>query len=67
MAARGHNITYVTPDLDKNPPPNVQYIHIDGVYEFMYKDGLNLAELYKESSIDSVVTLNDFGLHACAG
>lgn len=36
LAARGHNVTYVSPDLDKNPPANVHYIHMAELYNEAY-------------------------------
>lgn len=33
----------------------------------MYKNEMNLAMLHNESSVDTVATLNNFGLGACGG
>lgn len=32
LAKRGHNITVISPDDDKNPPPGVHYILIEDQY-----------------------------------
>ena len=32
LARRGHNITVISPDIDKNPPPGVHYILIEDQY-----------------------------------
>lgn len=32
MAKRGHNVTVLSPDYDKNPPPGVHYIWIEDQY-----------------------------------
>lgn len=37
LASRGHNVTIVSPDVDKNFVPNVHYIHLEEVYAFCYK------------------------------
>lgn len=36
LAARGHNVTVVSPDIDKNPPKGVHYIHLEGIYSDEY-------------------------------
>lgn len=36
LAARGHNVTILSADRDKNPPNGVHYIHIEGLYNEMY-------------------------------
>lgn len=33
LAAAGHNLTVVSNDLDKNPPPNAHYIYLEKTYE----------------------------------
>ena len=37
LAARGHNITFVSPDVDKKPAPNVNFVHLEEVYSHYYK------------------------------
>lgn len=32
LAARGHNITIISPDIDKNPPKGVHHIYLEGIY-----------------------------------
>lgn len=32
LAARGHNVTVISVDRDKNPPKNVHYIYLEGIY-----------------------------------
>lgn len=31
-----HNITVLSTDIESNPPANVHYIHLDGIYEKLY-------------------------------
>lgn len=33
LAERGYNITYISPDADKNPPSNLHQIHIENLYD----------------------------------
>lgn len=37
LAARGHNVTFVSPDVDKKGTPNVHYIHLEKTYAHFYK------------------------------
>lgn len=32
LAARGHNVTIIAPDVVKNPSKGVHYIYLEGVY-----------------------------------
>lgn len=32
LAARGHNVTVIAPDIVENPPQGVHYILLEGVY-----------------------------------
>lgn len=51
LAARGHNVTVISPDVAKNPPKGVHHIYLEGIYNdewrawqkhlFTYTDGLN--------------------------
>lgn len=36
LAARGHNITYLSPDKDKNVVKNMHFIQLEGLYEGAY-------------------------------
>lgn len=33
LAKNGHNITAISPDIDRSPPPEVHYIQIKGTHE----------------------------------
>lgn len=37
LGARGHNVTVVSPDVDKIPPKNVHFVHLEQVYAHYYK------------------------------
>lgn len=68
LAARGHNVTVLSTDVDPLPPQNVTYVHMEGVYDLFYKEhDTNLVLLYNESATASVDTLWDFGLLSCEG
>lgn len=36
LALKGHNVTYYSPDLAKNTPPNLHQIHFDKAYDVYY-------------------------------
>uniref|UniRef100_A0A7G3B2Y9 UDP-glucuronosyltransferase n=1 Tax=Lutzomyia longipalpis TaxID=7200 RepID=A0A7G3B2Y9_LUTLO len=36
LAARGHNVTSLSPDIEENTPENLHYLHLDRVYEVLY-------------------------------
>lgn len=40
LAARGHNVTIISPDEEKNPPKNTHYIHIEGLYSDLYYEAV---------------------------
>ena len=41
LAARGHNITCISPDIETKQIPNMHYIHLENVYDYLYKYFLN--------------------------
>lgn len=68
MAARGHNITVLSTDFDPNPPTNVTYIHLEGVYDFMYeKEKLELISMGYMNPVESIEPLYSFSVLACQG
>lgn len=68
LAARGHNVTVLSTDVDPNAPPNVTYVHMEGVYDLFYKEhDTNLVLNHNETSIQSVDTLTAYGLLSCEG
>lgn len=40
LAARGHNVTVIAADQDKNPPNGVHYIYMEGLYNKFYYEGV---------------------------
>lgn len=69
LAARGHNVTYVSPDLDKNPPKNVHYIHMAEMYNEAYYEFVE--NLIKDNGTVSPVLqpyfFTEYMLQACKG
>lgn len=68
LAAKGHNLTILSVNYDPNPPANVHYIHMEGVYDYMYKEmNLDLVGLHNETTMHSVLSLYAFGTVSCIG
>lgn len=68
MADKGHNVTVLSTDIDGKAPQNVTYVHMEGVYDYMYKDlNVDLVSLHKETSTEAVMSLYAFGTVSCLG
>lgn len=68
LAKNGHNVTVLSVDKDPNPPKNVHYIHMEGVYDYMYKEiYVDLVGLHNETTMHSVLSLYAFGTVSCIG
>lgn len=68
LAARGHNITVLSADIDARPPANVTYLLMDGVYELFYEEhDTDLIGSQPESTADSVRFLWAYAERACEG
>lgn len=64
LAARGHNITMITPVIDRNPPVGVHYIHIENLDEVYY--GYNKKKVEKLSANPFVTSLKaHFAAETC--
>lgn len=68
IAARGHNVTVISTNFDPNPPENVTYIHLEGVYDFMYKDEkLDLISFGYMDPLEAIEPMYSFSTLACKG
>lgn len=38
LAAKGHNVTFVSPDVSKDVKPNVHYVYLEKVYDSFYSE-----------------------------
>ncbi|XP_001663064.2 UDP-glucuronosyltransferase 2B18-like [Aedes aegypti] len=68
LAERGHNVTVVSPDIEKNPPKNVTYIHLENIYDEMYNTSnrqmLDFFEMHK-SPMSILRMLDEFTIVCC--
>lgn len=53
LAGRGHNITMIAPDIDKNPPAGVNYIHLENLYTGYHKE-------YNKKKVEQKISANPF-------
>lgn len=69
----GHNVTVLSPDIEKNPIENVHYIHIETIYEQLYgnNDGVeatyNLTEMVmaKQTEFEELAMFTEFAATLC--
>lgn len=55
-------------NVDENPPENIHYIHMEGVYEYMYDElGVDLVAAAYDSPLEAVDVLWGFSAAACSG
>ena len=68
LAARGHNLTVISGDLDKNPPNGVHYIHMDGLYSEFYNEVVKSAFLPPQSNVfEANIEFTDYMSFTCKG
>lgn len=67
LAARGHNITVLSVDVDRDPPSNVHYIHLEGIYEHFFneEDGLDLIAIAKLPPLQISDFMYPFWIELC--
>uniref|UniRef100_A0A182JWK3 UDP-glucuronosyltransferase n=1 Tax=Anopheles christyi TaxID=43041 RepID=A0A182JWK3_9DIPT len=69
MGKRGHNVTVLSADIEKSPPANVSYVHLENFYSTMYntsmRDTLNFFEMANESPAKMLKLFDEFGLNLC--
>ncbi|KAJ6644162.1 UDP-glycosyltransferase UGT5 [Pseudolycoriella hygida] len=58
LAARGHNVTVISPDREKNPPNGVHYIQMNGLYDGIYKE--TVKEYFTPYEVSPFAKLQDF-------
>lgn len=58
----------LSPDLNTNPPANVHYIYMEGVYDYLYNEtNIDLFAMHKDNAIKNVANLYDYGMASCLG
>lgn len=68
LAARGHNVTMISADRDKNAPHGVHYIQMDGLYSVLYDDIVKNAFASNEKNpFEAITEFTDYMSSICAG
>lgn len=69
MAAHGHNITILTPDIDKKPPKNVHYIYLNGLYNELYEEIVKsfFDQPHPANTFGATIEFTDYMTVTCEG
>ncbi|KAG4070514.1 hypothetical protein HA402_012304 [Bradysia odoriphaga] len=69
LAANGHNLTILSPDVDREVTPGVHYIWAEKVYSNLYNgsDAINIIDMADESPYETIVTFYGWGITSCEG
>lgn len=69
LAAKGHNVTFVSADTVKKSTPNVHYIHLEKTYEAFFGDGdsSNVLDFANETAVESIMGLPEVFAVVCGG
>uniref|UniRef100_A0A182JC23 Glucuronosyltransferase n=1 Tax=Anopheles atroparvus TaxID=41427 RepID=A0A182JC23_ANOAO len=69
MGKRGHNVTVISADIEKKPPANVSYIHLENFYSTMFNlsmsQNIDYFEMANESPITMLRMIDEFGMTLC--
>ncbi|XP_055531921.1 UDP-glucosyltransferase 2-like [Wyeomyia smithii] len=66
LAARGHNLTIVSADVEKVAKPNMTYIHLERAYSFLH-EVVDLGEMSNANAFGGVRSLYAWGTGMCKG
>uniref|UniRef100_A0A182PSE1 UDP-glycosyltransferases domain-containing protein n=1 Tax=Anopheles epiroticus TaxID=199890 RepID=A0A182PSE1_9DIPT len=69
LAARGHNITVVSPDIERKPKPNVTYIHLEKTYDTIHEGStaIDFYEMGQSGILESMKIFYDYAISMCIG
>lgn len=70
LAAKGHNVTVFSVNVDPDPPTNVTYIHLENTYNILYGNVNASNDIMKrsmDSPFEAVMSAYKFGTLACIG
>ncbi|XP_055604627.1 UDP-glucosyltransferase 2-like [Uranotaenia lowii] len=69
LALKGHNVTVLCPDIERKPPTNVSYIHLENLYSAFYNSSQpNLPYFFHLHELNPLVVLeqvNEFSIKCC--
>lgn len=67
LAAKGHNVTALSVDVEANPPPNVHFIKIDGVYEALHEEHSDITDFFAVGQLSPFAMLSMFNGYLVIG
>ncbi|XP_055702593.1 UDP-glucosyltransferase 2-like [Phlebotomus papatasi] len=72
LAARGHNVTSISADVEINPVANLTYLHNEMVYAELYKgyedvDNMNLLDFGYDGNLATIFEVEEYYLNTLAG
>ncbi|XP_001848192.2 UDP-glucosyltransferase 2 [Culex quinquefasciatus] len=67
LAAKGHNVTALSVDVEANPPPNVHFIKIEGVYEAFYEEHSDVTDFFAMGELSPFSMLSMFNEYMVTG
>lgn len=69
MAKRGYNLTILSADIDKNPAPNMHYIHLENVYPTVQngEDVIDLLEFANMPPFPALMAMKKYYEQNCEG
>ncbi|XP_055623108.1 uncharacterized protein LOC129766560 [Toxorhynchites rutilus septentrionalis] len=66
LAAKGHNLTVVSADVENIPKANITYIHLEKAYSYLH-EVLDLSEMANKNTFGGVRDLYAWGTGMCKG
>uniref|UniRef100_A0A182FZT7 UDP-glycosyltransferases domain-containing protein n=1 Tax=Anopheles albimanus TaxID=7167 RepID=A0A182FZT7_ANOAL len=69
LAAKGHNLTIVSPDVEKKVKPNITYIHLEKTYDTIHEGStaIDFYEMAQSGVLESMVIFYDYAISMCTG
>lgn len=68
LSEKGHNITMVSVDDDKNPPPNVHYIYLESAYSTLYSGlSFDLLDMADQTPVEGIFGVYEWCEMCCKG
>ncbi|ETN60648.1 glucosyl/glucuronosyl transferase [Anopheles darlingi] len=69
LAAKGHNLTIVSPDVEKKVKPNITYIHLEKTYDAIHEGAtaIDFYEMAQSGVLESMFIFYDYAISMCTG
>ncbi|XP_052870636.1 UDP-glucosyltransferase 2-like [Anopheles cruzii] len=69
LAANDHNLTVVSPDIEKIAKPNITYIHLEATYDAIHEGAtaIDFYEMAQAGVVESMRIFYDYAISMCTG